>query len=102
MSSSNMMSRYHDLMIRPVLTEKATMNMEERKYTFEVAKEATKPMIREAIERLYKVRVESVKTLTVKPKPKRRGVFVGKTRSWKKAIVKLVEGYTIPEFENLR
>lgn len=102
MGDKKMMARFHDLMIRPVLTEKATMNMEERKYTFEVAKEATKPMIRDAVEKLYKVRVESVATLTVKPKPKRRGVFVGKTRSWKKAIVKLVEGYTIPEFENLR
>ncbi|AEX85294.1 50S ribosomal protein L23 [Marinitoga sp. 1135] len=89
----------YDVVIRPVLTEKTYLLMGEGKYTFEVAKDATKPEIKKAVEELFNVKVEKVYTMNVKPKPKRLGRFEGKTRSWKKAIVKLAEGYVIKELQ---
>jgi len=55
--------------------------------------------VREAIEKIFNVKVEKVNLLNVKGKPKRRGVLEGRTRSWRKAIVTLVEGYRIKELE---
>jgi len=71
----------------------------ENKYTFKVAMDANKIEIKKAIEELFKVRVEKVNTMIVKPKPKRRGWFWGYTARWKKAIEKLKEGDKIPVFE---
>ncbi|KLO22644.1 50S ribosomal protein L23 [Marinitoga sp. 1197] len=89
----------YDIIIRPILTEKTYMLMSENKYTFEVAKDATKPEIKKAVEDIFNVKVEKVHVMNVKPKPKRLGRFEGKTRSWKKAIVKLAEGYVIKELQ---
>jgi len=92
---------YSDIIIRPLLTEKSTDNLAFRRYTFEVHRNANKCMVKEAIEKIYNVKVETINVLNVKPKPKRRGMTRGKTRSWKKAMVKLVEGYSISDLENL-
>ena len=93
----------HDIIIRPVITEKNTILLEELgKYIFEVATEANKPMIKEAIERLFNVRVKEVNTMNVKGKHKsrrsRNGVTSGYTRSWKKAVVTLAPGEQIDLF----
>ena len=93
---------YNDILIRPILTEKTHREMaqEKPKYTFEVSKLANKPMIREAVEKLFNVKVEKVNVINVKPKPKRRySTRFGKTRSWKKVIVTLKEGYRISELD---
>lgn len=89
----------HDIIIRPIVTEKSSSLMEQNKYTFEVHKSANKIQIRQAIQEIFKVKVKSVNTLNVPSKPKRMGAFIGKTRSWKKAIVSLPEGQRIEFFE---
>ena len=91
-----------DILLRPIITEKTNFLMEENKYTFEVHTDANKFMVKSAIEKVYNVKVEKINVLNVKPKPKKRGVTRGKTRGWKKAIVKLVDGYSIPELQSLR
>lgn len=89
----------HDIIIRPIITEKSSGLIELNKYTFEVHKSANKIQIRNAVEQIFKVKVLSVNTMNVHPKPKRMGAFLGKTRSWKKAIVALAEGQRIEFFE---
>jgi large subunit ribosomal protein L23 len=89
----------HDIIIRPVITEKSSALVALNKYTFEVHKSANKIQIRQAVEQIFKVKVLSVNTMNVSPKPKRMGAFLGKTRSWKKAIVALAEGQRIEFFE---
>ena len=89
----------HDIIIKPVITEKSSALVEHNKYTFEVHKSANKIQIRHAIEQIFKVKVLSVNTMNVPAKPKRMGAFIGKTRSWKKAIVALAEGQRIEFFE---
>jgi len=90
-----------DVIIKPLLTEKTNMLIDQGKYTFKVNKLSTKQHIKNAIENIYNVKVEQVYVMNMKPKPKRRGAIQGKTSSWKKAIVKLVKGYSINELENL-
>jgi len=87
----------YDIIIRPILTEKTHAMMTEGKYVFEVNPLANKGQIKEAVESIFNVKVEKVNVMNVKPKPKRRGIYQGKTRGWKKAIVTLKEGYTIKE-----
>jgi len=89
----------HDIIIRPIITEKSSALVELNKYTFEVHRSANKIQIRQAIEQIFKVKVLRVNTMNVPSKPKRMGAFVGKTRSWKKAIVSLPEGQRIEFFE---
>lgn len=89
----------HDIIIRPVITEKSSRLMEQNQYTFEVHPSANKIQIKEAVQDVFKVKVEKVHTLKVRPKPKRMGAFLGKSRSWKKAIVTLVDGERIEFFE---
>ena len=89
----------YDIVIRPIITEKSSSLMELNKYTFEVHKNANKIQIRQAIETIFKVKVLSVNTLNVKSKPKRMGASVGRTRSWKKAIVALPAGERLEFFE---
>lgn len=89
----------HDIIIRPIVTEKSSSLMEGNKYTFEVHKDANKIQIRNAVEEVFKVKVLSVNTINVKSKPKRMGAFLGKSRSWKKAIVALPAGQRIEFFE---
>lgn len=89
----------HDIIIRPVITEKSSRLMEHNQYTFEVHPSSNKIQIKEAIQDVFKVKVEKVHTLKVRPKPKRMGAFLGKSRSWKKAVVTLVDGERIEFFE---
>ncbi len=89
------------VIIRPVVSEKSFVQAEIGKYTFRVHEDAHKTQIRQAIEQLFEVRVRDVRTVSVKSKPKRRGISVGRTRSWKKAIVQLQPGDTIPIFQGL-
>jgi len=76
-----------EIIIAPVVTEKSSADMQEGKYTFKVAKKATKVDIKKAVEKLFEVKVLSVNTTTVKGKEKRVGVHQGRTSDWKKAIV---------------
>jgi large subunit ribosomal protein L23 len=83
----------------PVLTEKSYVLAETGKYTFRVHEKAHKTQIRQAIEQLFDVNVVEVRTASVKSKPKRRGQTAGRSRQWKKAIVQVREGQTIPVFQ---
>ena len=94
-----MIALAHDIIIRPVVTEKSSRMMEGNKYTFEVMPAANKIEIRKAIEEVFKVKVSSVHTIKVHSKPKRMGRFLGRTRSWKKAIVTLLPGERIEFFD---
>ena len=84
-----------DLVRRPIVTEKATLLLEENQYTFEVVPSATKPDIRAAIEQLFDVKVISVKTYNPPRKKRRMGRSMGYKPHYKKAIVKLAEGDSI-------
>lgn len=76
-----------EIIIRPIITEKSSYSINEGKYTFEVNRKATKIDIKNAVEKLFEVKVKEVRTINVKGKPKRQGVHEGKTSDWKKAIV---------------
>ena len=76
-----------EIIIKPIITEKSNMDMQEGKYTFKVAKKATKIEIKRAVEKLFGVKVLSVNTMTVKGKEKRVRYQTGRTSDWKKAIV---------------
>ena len=82
------------------MSERSYAQMEENRYTFEVAKDANKYQIKDAVEELFGVKVVRVNTLNVKPKNKRVRYVAGKTRTWKKAVVTLAEGDTIEIFGN--
>lgn len=84
-----------DLVIRPILTEKATMLMEQNKYTFDVASKATKPQIKAAIEQIFDVKVQSVNTHQPPRKKRRVGRFIGYRSQYKRAIVTLAEGASL-------
>ena len=88
----------YEILRRPLITEKNTFLGEQNKYTFEVAKEATKPQIRGAVETIFKVEVTDVNTSKVHGKTKRVGRSIGHTRSWKKAVVTLKPGQRIEVF----
>lgn len=89
----------HDIIVRPVITEKSSRLMGLNKYTFEVHPHANKCEIRNAVETVFKVKVDSVHTIQVRSKPKRMGAFLGKSRAWKKAVVTLKAGERIEFFE---
>lgn len=89
------------VIIRPVVSEKSYVLAEVGKYTFRVNDKAHKTQIRQAVEELFDVKVVDVRTSSVKSKPKRRGHTSGRTRQWKKAIVQVREGDTIPVFRGL-
>ena len=96
------MKMIQDIIIKPIITEASMDGIAEKKYTFEVAKNATKPEIARAVEEMFKVEVLSVNTINMKKKPKRLGVHFGYTSEWKKAIVTLKpESKTIEFFEAL-
>ncbi len=81
----------HDIIIRPVITEKSMLGLAMKKYTFRVMKEANKVEIAKAVEEIFGVKVDKVRTLNVRGRERRRGRTIGRTPSWKKAIVKLKE-----------
>ena len=84
--------KYYDIILKPVVTEKSMSTMADKKYTFYVHPEATKVQIKEAVEKMFEgAEVESVNTLNLKGKVKRRGYTTGRTNNRKKAIVQLKE-----------
>jgi large subunit ribosomal protein L23 len=89
------------VIVRPVVSEKSFALAEAGKYTFRVHDRAHKTQIRQAIEQLFDVHVLEVRTSSVKSKPKRRGHTSGRSRQWKKAIVEVRPGQTIPIFRGL-
>ena len=89
------------VIIRPVVSEKSYVLATADRYTFRVHPDANKTQIRQAVEALFEVGVLEVRTSSVKSKPKRRGRTAGRTREWKKAIVQVREGDTIPVFQGL-
>ncbi len=87
------------ILIEPVVSEKSYALMADGKYTFRVDDRAHKTQIARAVEEVFDVTVLNVRTQSIRSKPKRRGLHSGKTRSWKKAIVKLAPGDRIELFE---
>ena len=92
----------HEIIRRPLITEKGTQLRElQNQYLFEVDQRASKHQIKGAVEKLFKVHVEDVKTLVVRGKIKRVGRSIGKRSNWKKAYVTLKEGEKIEFFEGV-
>ena len=92
----------HDIIIRPILSEKSYADIANKKYTFEVAPEANKSMVKDAVQSIFKVKVESVNISNVYGKIKRQGKHEGLTGSYKKAIVQLTaDSKSIEFFDSL-
>jgi large subunit ribosomal protein L23 len=87
--------RHYDVILGPVITEKATTLSEQNKVVFKVRKDASKPQIKAAVEKLFQVKVESVNTLVRKGKEKRFRGMIGRQSDVKRAIVTLAEGQMI-------
>ncbi len=90
------------VIIRPVVSEKSYVLATADRYTFRVHPDANKTQIRQAVEALFDVTVVEVRTSSVPSKPKRRGYTYGRTRQWKKAVVQVAPGDTIPIFQGLQ
>ncbi len=90
-----------EVLRRPIITEKSTALQERGKYTFEVAKEANKQQIKQAVEQAFKVEVTKVNVITVPPRWRGPGRRRGLTTPWKKAIVTLKPGFKIEFFEGV-
>ena len=91
-----MIGNYRDIILAPVITEKSSRIAETgNRIVFKVRKDANKTQIKQAIEKIYNVKVIKVNTLNVKPKKKRVGRYVGTTSAYKKAIITLAEGSNI-------
>jgi len=89
----------HEIIRRPLVTEKGVEKKDnERTLCFEVALDANKTQVKAAVEKLFKVKVEEVRTSNFEGKMRRRGRFVGYRADWKKAYVKLKEGEKVPDF----
>jgi len=95
------MIQHEDILIEPVLSEKANLLREEGKYVFKVAQSATKTQIKEAVRKLFNVHPISCTTMVVGGKPKRQRYHKGYTSTWKKAIVKLPKDEKIAIFEGV-
>ena len=93
------MSTVYEIIKRPIITEKGlTLKEQDRTLCFEVADNASKTQIQQAVERLFKVKVRQVRTMTVKGKLRRRGRYSGYRPDWKKAYVTLREGEKMVEY----
>jgi len=93
---------YHKIIKRPIVTEKSTQMMQEdNQYVFEVALDANKIEIARAVQELFNVKVSSVRTFNFIGKERRMGFHKGRRPSWKKAVVTLKEGETIPVIEGI-
>ena len=91
-----------DIILKPIITEKSMDMIGDKKYTFKVAPDATKPEIAKAVEELFGVKVKAVNVMNMKSKPKRVRYVPGRTAEWKKAIVTLKpESKTIEFFEGM-
>ena len=86
------MKMVQDIIIKPIITEASMDRIADKKYTFKVRTDATKPEIANAVEKMFGVKVARVNTIIMKKKPKRLGVHAGYTSDWKKAIVTLKIG----------
>ena len=96
------MKMVQDIIIKPIITEASMDKLAEKKYTFKVQANATKPEIAKAVETMFGVKVASVNTINMKKKPKRLGVHFGYTSDWKKAVVTLTaDSKTIEFFDGL-
>jgi large subunit ribosomal protein L23 len=89
----------NEVLLAPVVSEKSYGFITDNKYTFRVHPDAHRTQVRQAVEELFEVKVVGVNMVKVQAKPKRRGAFKGTKPGWKKAIVQLREGQTIPIFE---
>lgn len=87
-----------DIVIKPIITEKSMEGLQDKKYTFRVAKEANKIQIAQAVEELFGVKVSKVNTMNCRGRSKRVGMNRGTTPDWKKAIVTLTEDSKTIEF----
>ena len=92
----------HAVLLAPVVSEKSYSLTEDGKYTFHVHPDAHKTQVRQAVEEIFKVTVVDVRMIKVPSKPKRRGISRGRTRQWKKAIVQVRPGDSIPIFQGLQ
>jgi large subunit ribosomal protein L23 len=90
-----------DIIRRPIITEKATLLLENNQYTFEVMPKASKPEIKAAIESLFDVKVTGISTLNPPRKQRRMGKFAGYRATYKRAVVTLAEGDSIPLFPDV-
>ena len=97
------MANVYDIIVRPIITERSMAAVSEKKYVFEVAKDAGKIEIKNAVDEIFGVKVAKVNTINVNGKAKRLGAGrPGKTKSWKKAYVQLTEdSKTIELFEGM-
>ena len=96
------MRNLSDVILKPVITEKAMDMISDKRYVFKVVKDANKVEIAAAVEKLFKVEVKKVNTMNVNGRSKRVGRYTGKTADWKKAIVTLTEkSKTIEFFDGL-
>jgi large subunit ribosomal protein L23 len=94
--------KVHDVIMRPLVTEKSTLGREERnEVVFAVDPRANKHDVRRAVEELFSVRVTDVRTMRMPRKTRRVGRFIGNRPEWKKAIVRLAEGQSIEFFEGV-
>ena len=91
----------YEVVKRPVVTEKGTIMQEQGKYAFEVATDATKEMVKQAVEKAFKVNVTKVNIIAMKGRTKRMGKREIVTPSWKKAVVTLEAGQKIQLFEGV-
>ena len=91
------MNKY-DIIRKPIVTEKSMEDMENKKYTFEVDKNATKIEIKADVEEIFNVKVKKINTMNMQGKLKRQGAHMGRRPSWKKAIVKLTDDSEPIEF----
>jgi large subunit ribosomal protein L23 len=89
----------NEILLAPVVSEKSYSLIGDRKYTFRVHEDAHKTQIRQAVEQLFQVHVEAVNVIKVQSKPKRRNWARGRRPGWKKAVVQVREGESIPIFE---
>lgn len=95
------MRNIHEVIVRPVMTEKSTEALDKQNaYTFVVSRDANKVEIRQAVEKLFGVKVKDVRTMNYRGKERRVGRHVGRRAAWKKAVVTLREG-TIEIFEGV-
>ena len=96
------MKMVQDIIIKPIITEASMDVLADKRYTFKVRSDATKPEIAKAVEAMFGVKVAKVNTISMKKKPKRLGVHFGYTSEWKKAVVTLTaDSKTIEFFDGL-
>ncbi|MDR2670716.1 MAG: 50S ribosomal protein L23 [Oscillospiraceae bacterium] len=92
----------YDILLRPIITERSMEAVDQKKYVFEVARDANKIEIRKAVEEIFGVTVLSVNTINMQGKEKRQGAHIGRRSAWKKAIIRLrPDSKTIEFFEGM-